>query len=154
MKPGETARLDHNAIPVTKEIFMEEATLKTAVSPISARVLARMIDRPASDWVIHFRQAPPNLETDYLRKVAASQYSIVNPESPIAIAAGATIQQRFAPEQRDVPDAVHWNTNLAHANKKSPAALTVMGRTELMTQAAWRAQIVRMERSYHEPTTN
>ncbi|KAI1002400.1 hypothetical protein K3495_g5800 [Podosphaera aphanis] len=61
MKPGETARLDHIAIPVTKEMVMKEATLNAGVTPILARVLASNIDRPASDWVIHFPSSSPKL---------------------------------------------------------------------------------------------
>ncbi|KAI0997406.1 hypothetical protein K3495_g10778, partial [Podosphaera aphanis] len=61
MKPGDKARLEHIAIPVTKEMVMEEATLKTGVTPISARVLASNIDRPASDWAIHFPSRSPKL---------------------------------------------------------------------------------------------
>ncbi|KAI0997328.1 hypothetical protein K3495_g10860 [Podosphaera aphanis] len=60
-EPGITTRLQQISIPVTREMVIEEVTLKTGMAPISARSLASSIDRPASDWVIHFQAGTPKL---------------------------------------------------------------------------------------------
>ncbi|KAI0997037.1 hypothetical protein K3495_g11149 [Podosphaera aphanis] len=60
-EPGTTTRLQQITIPVTRQMVIEEVTLKTGMAPISARALASSIDRPASDWVIHFQAGTPKL---------------------------------------------------------------------------------------------
>ena len=47
--------------PVTSEMVMEEATLKTGVRPTSARAFATSMARPSTDWVLHFATGKPKL---------------------------------------------------------------------------------------------
>ncbi|KAI0992059.1 hypothetical protein K3495_g16127 [Podosphaera aphanis] len=42
-------------------MVMEEAALRTGITPISARALARDVDRMATDWIIHFPTGKPKL---------------------------------------------------------------------------------------------
>ena len=47
--------------PVTSEMVMEEATLKTGVRPTSARAFATSMARPSTEWVLHFATGKPKL---------------------------------------------------------------------------------------------
>ncbi|KAI0992967.1 hypothetical protein K3495_g15217 [Podosphaera aphanis] len=60
-EPGATTRLQQITIPVTREMVIEEVSLKTGMVPISARALASSTNRPASDWIIHFQAGIPKL---------------------------------------------------------------------------------------------
>lgn len=102
---GAPTIFQHMTLPVTKEMVIEEATLKTGMTPISARPLASSTERTATDWVIHFPTGSPSLVSDFKRKVAALQNSTAAHGSLNAIAAGDIIQPESAPEQHDASDA-------------------------------------------------
>ena len=48
-------------VPVTPEMVIEEATLKTGVRPTSARAFATSMARPSTDWVLHYATGKPKL---------------------------------------------------------------------------------------------
>ncbi|KAI0993928.1 hypothetical protein K3495_g14255 [Podosphaera aphanis] len=60
-EPGTRTRVQLVTVPVSMEMIIEEATLKTGMAPISARALATRKERPATDWIIHFPTGKPKL---------------------------------------------------------------------------------------------
>ena len=47
--------------PVTADMLIEEATLKTGIRPTSARAFATSTAMPSTDWVLHFATGKPKL---------------------------------------------------------------------------------------------
>ncbi|KHJ33550.1 putative eka-like protein [Erysiphe necator] len=51
----------NGVVPVTAEMVSEETSMKTGVRPTSVRAFKSLLERPASDWILHFATGTSSL---------------------------------------------------------------------------------------------